>query len=222
MILANPTSPEGSVASLSSYSPSDFLPTSAILCRNTAPLISFAFSLIHRNIGCHVLGREIGQGLVQLIQKLHATDLPQLSLKLEMYEARETEKFLRKGDLQAAESIRDRIRCIEIFLSASDSIPNLCSRISSLFDDTSSGLLTLSTIHKSKGLEWPTVFILDFAKLQPSPFAKQPHQKIQEQNLIYVVLTRAQLHLRYINSGQWKEGVKSTMPKTLEQLAEED
>lgn len=225
MILASPNAPEGSVKTLVSYEPSDFLATSAILCRNTAPLVSFAFSLIQRHIGCRVLGREIGQGLVSLIQKLNPTSLDELRLKLEMYEQRETEKFTRKGELQSAEAIRDRCACIQIFLSHADSLESLTSRISSLFDDKTSGLLTLATIHKAKGLEWPTVFILDFKKFQPSPFAHLPWQKIQERNLIYVAITRAQIDLRYIESGKWKEAAlpqREVKYSDMELLAMED
>jgi len=205
MILPSPTAPEGSVTHLDRYSPSDFPSTSAILCRNTAPLVSLAFSLIRRGIGCRVLGREIGQGLVTLIKKLNAQDIFQLQIKLEMYEAREVEKFERKGELQSADSIRDKCQCISIFLSASSSIEDLCNRIGNLFDDNSKGLLTLSTVHKSKGLEWPKVFILDKSKLMPSPFARLDWQKQQEINLIYVAITRAKLDLVYIESDKWKE-----------------
>lgn len=205
MIQPSPEAPEGSVKSLPSYTPSTFQPTSAILCRNTAPLVSFAFSLIHRQVGCKVLGREIGQGLVTLIRKLNPASLDQLRLKLEMYETRETAKFFRKGDLASADAIHDKVQCLEIFLAVADSLDDLARRITNLFDDSSSGLLTLATIHKAKGLEWPTVFILDFHKLQPSPFAKLPWQKVQENNLIYVAITRAQLDLRFIESGKWEE-----------------
>lgn len=225
MILPSPNAPEGSVKTLASYEPSDFQPTSAILCRNTAPLVSFAFSLIQRHIGCRVLGREIGQGLVSLIQKLNPTSLDELRLKLEMYETRETEKFTRKGEFASAEAIRDRVACINIFLTHADSLDALASRITSLFDDKVAGLLTLATIHKAKGLEWPTVFILDFKKLQPSPFARLPWQKIQERNLIYVAITRAQIDLRYIESGKWKEAAlpqRETKFSDMELLTMED
>lgn len=227
MILPSPDAPEGSVKHLSSYSPSDFPSSSAILCRNTAPLVSFAFSLIQRQIGCRVLGREIGQGLVSLIKKLNPSSLDELRLKLEMYEKRETEKFTRKGELQSAEAIRDKVACINIFLDHVSSIDELCNRIGNLFDDSVSGLLTLSTIHKAKGLEWPTVFILDFSKLQPSRYATLPWQKIQERNLIYVAITRAQVDLRYIESGKWKEEKREEKSPTtsfsnLELLAMQD
>lgn len=204
MIQPSPTAPEGSVATLTSYTPETFPSDAAILCRNTAPLIGFAFSLIQRRIGCRVLGREIGQGLVSLIDKLQPKDLEQLAVKLEMYEVRECAKALRKGDEQSADAVRDRVSCINLFLGHAESLADLKRSISSLFDDTSRGLLTLSTVHKAKGLEWPMVFILDFHKYMPSPYARQPWQKVQEDNLIYVAITRAKLDLRYIESGKWQ------------------
>lgn len=213
MILPSPTAPEGSVLTLPSYDASTFPSTCAILCRNTAPLISFAFSLIRRSVGCKVLGREIGAGLVTLVKKLSARDIDELLTKLEMYEQREVQRFERKGEDASADALRDKCQCLKVFiggLSESDrTIPILCSKISSLFDDKVSGLVTLATVHKSKGLEWPLVFILD-RELMPSKFARLPWQQQQERNLQYVAVTRAKLDLRYIQSGKWK--VDNTLP----------
>lgn len=208
MISASPTAPEGSVAHLSHYVPSLFLPTSAILCRNTAPLISFAFSLLHRSVPCHVLGREIGQGLLTLIDKLKPKDIPDLDAKLQRYEQTQCQRLLARFDEAGAEAVTDRVRCIEIFLHEASSLTDLSTRITALFADTVTNKLTLATVHKAKGLEWPLVFILDFDELMPSKFARQPWQKTQENNLIYVARTRAQLDLRYIKSGCWQEETK--------------
>lgn len=211
MISSASFAPLGSVSELRSYEPQHFQPSAAILCRNTAPLISFAFSLIRRGVGCRVLGREIGQGLVTLVRKLSALSLDDLDRRLDAFASREREKFLRKGEDQAAQNVEDKCNCLRIFISEqppAGTIDSLCLRISSLFDDSVSGLLTLATVHKAKGLEWPTVFILDKLKLMPSKFAKTAWARRQEQNLIYVALTRAQVDLRYIDSGCWKREEK--------------
>lgn len=225
--------PIGSVAELRSYEPSEFDARSAILCRNTAPLVSFAFGLIRRNVGCRVLGREIGQGLVLLVKKLAATNVDDLLARLDHYETREVARLKRKDEVQAIDNLRDRVSCIRLFIDnapdSSRTIDDVCRRITALFDDTASGLLTLSTIHKAKGLEWPTVFILDGwasdKPLLPSPYARLPWQKQQELNLCYVAITRAQLDLRYISSGHWKPEQRAPnegSPSLLQQLADED
>lgn len=220
MISCHSSAPPGSVSALSSYEPSSFPANACILCRNTAPLISMAFGLIRRGVGCRVLGKEIGTGLVTLVKKLNALSLDDLDRRLDLYEKREREKFLRKGEDQAAQDIEDKCSCLRVFISAQDpsaTIDVLCLRIAALFDDGPSGLLTLSTVHKAKGLEWPTVFILDKAKLMPSKFARTPWAKRQEMNLIYVALTRAQEHLRYIDSGNWKREERLTPEQRAQQ-----
>ena len=58
----------------------------------------------------------------------------------------------------------------------------------------------LSTIHKAKGTEAKNVIIVNFDKM-PSRFAKLDWMQVQEQNLIYVAITRAKLNLTFHMSG---------------------
>lgn len=210
MIDSHPSAPAGSVTHVPDYLPVDFTPSSAILCRNTAPLITFAYGLITRHVGCRVLGREIGRGLTSLIDKLSAKSIDSLEDKLEAYRSRETQKAFARGQDSAAEAIEDKCQCIRVFISnlkeTERTIAALCRKIEGLFSDEGSakGTLTLATIHKSKGLEWPTVFILD-RDLLPSKYARQAWQRQQEFNLLYVAITRAQLDLKYIRSGCWRK-----------------
>ena len=60
--------------------------------------------------------------------------------------------------------------------------------------------LLLSTIHKSKGLEWPSVFILDPYLI--GQYAKQEWEQEAERNLLYVGITRAKHSLLYVDSSQ--------------------
>ena len=204
MIQPHPNAPEGSVKALATYDPASFSSNDAILCRNVAPLVSFAFSLIQRDIGCRILGREIGASLVTLIKKTKTEDLDELISKLDKLRQREITKALANFNDSAVQSIEDKYDCLNLFISASDSVADCIRRIETLFDDKKRGLLTLATVHKSKGLEWETVFILDRG-LMPSRFAKTPSAKQQETNLQYVATTRAKLNLIYINSGNWKK-----------------
>lgn len=221
MILSHPSAPLGSVLALPNYTTDAFVPSAAILCRNTAPLITFAYGLLTRSVACRVLGREIGKGLTSLIDKLNAKGIPQLEEKLDLYRTREVTKALAKGQDSAAAAIDDKCDCIGVFIrnlrETERTISALVRKIESLFSDDGSavGVLTLATIHKSKGLEWPLVFLLD-RDLIPSKYARQDWQKRQEFNLLYVAVTRAKLDLRYISSGCWQ---KPTAPMTQQQKA---
>jgi len=204
------SAPEGSVTHVVDHWPiQSFLPTDAILCRNSKPLISIAFLLIRNKVSCRVLGREIGQGLVSLVRKMKATTIEGLEAKLEAYRVRETVRA--KGDEAKLAILDDKLTTLQVFIdevALDGSIDGLIRAIESLFSDdgSSRAMLTLSTCHKSKGLEWPRVFILDAGKYMPSKWAKQPWQIVQEFNLCYVACTRAQRDLYYLSSDAlWRE-----------------
>jgi DNA helicase II / ATP-dependent DNA helicase PcrA len=79
-----------------------------------------------------------------------------------------------------------------------DTVEALVETINSMFEDKVSdkgNLIVLSSVHKSKGLEWSKVYILGREQFMPSPFARQDWQVEQENNLIYVAITRAKSEL---------------------------
>lgn len=207
-IESHPDALEGSVTHLDYYDVLTFSTTDAILCRVNAPLVSLAFGFIRRNIGVRILGREIGAGLVTLIGKMKAQNPDDLDLKLHSWCQREVAKAFSRGHESAVSAIEDKVACIQVFIDnleeGNRTLSELTRRIESLFSDNNKGLLTLCSVHKAKGLEWPTVFILDKGKYMPSKYAVQPWQRKQEQNLIYVAVTRAKLNLVYIESGKWR------------------
>jgi superfamily I DNA/RNA helicase len=86
------------------------------------------------------------------------------------------------------------------YLEGKTRVDDLKALIDSMFsnaDDktTRRDLLTLCSVHKSKGLEWERVFLLGRQDFMPSKWAKKDWMKIQENNLVYVAITRAKLHL---------------------------
>jgi len=210
MITAHPSAPRGIVKHLTTYSPPDFPPGSAILCRNTAPVVSFAFSLIRRHIGCRILGRDIAEGLIAMVKKHSGGDeaLP-ISDTLQFLSAwfnREFKKLEDKGWFRQANTLAEKVECVQIIASNTKggTSGDLIHTINSLFTARpDSDLITLCTIHKPKGLEWSTVFLLDSNTLMPSKYATQPWQVKQEKNLFYVAITRAKREFYYITSDKW-------------------
>jgi superfamily I DNA/RNA helicase len=168
------------------------LPHSAILCRKNAPLISLAFQLLEKQIPCRIEGRDIGQELIKLCKKLDDSSKPSLSLSLRKHLSDQSSKLSPyKLDL-----LSDKISAITSILQLPSitSVPQLYQQIESVFSDydpSKPSKLTLSSIHKSKGLEWSTVYLLGRNAWMPSKFATQPWMEEQEQNLIYVAITRA-------------------------------
>jgi superfamily I DNA/RNA helicase len=176
----------------------------AILCRNTAPLVQTAYSLIAKGIACRVEGREIGNGLIKLARRWKIKTLDKLLNKLEDHLARQTAKFMSKGQEERIQAIADQVECLRVvinrcLLAKKNTVDDLVRDIENMFGNTPDGqqpaVLTLSTVHKSKGREWKRVFLLGRAKYMPSPYAKKDWQLEQEKNLEYVAITRAMSEL---------------------------
>lgn len=176
-----------------------------ILCRLNAPLVALAFWLIRQRIACRVLGRDIASGLTSLVKRMKAPDVDSLVRALSDYLKREAIRH--EKDPAALSRAQDKVATLHVFideLAPSDTVQQLISNIEGMFQDPAPGqaaiMLTLSTVHKAKGLEWDRVFILDATDLMPLPWAKPGWQMAQEVNLIYVAVTRAKRELRFISS----------------------
>lgn len=205
-IQSHEDAPDGEVVHLGDkFSPQDFNPQDAIVCRANAPIITLAFRCLREKIPVRVLGREIGAGLTALIKKMRACDLQDLDARLLDFQAIECDKFMRRNMDQKAEALMDKVATIQVFIDGLEphqrTIDDLIQLIESLFTDNDKGRLTLCTIHKAKGLEWHHVYVLN-PHLMPSKYAKQDWQKAQETNIQYVAVTRARHRLAYISTEE--------------------
>jgi len=181
----------------------------AILCRNTAPLVATAYALLGAGIGCRIGGREIGEGLIRLATRWkRIKTLGELADRLEDYVERETQKWLAKGREDRAQQVSDQVEALKaismsLVADGQTMVSHLVVWVRKLFGDVKPGekarVVTLSTVHKSKGREWDRVFILYRNETMPSPWARKDWQKLQEANLEYVAITRAKAELIYVD-----------------------
>lgn len=185
----------------------DFHEGDAILCRVNRPLIALAFRLIRARVPCKVLGRDIGQGLVALIKKLTknapGASVSELQVRVDRYRAKETQRLTDRKEWAALGQLTDKLDCLETFMSEAETVAEVVREIEGMFGEGQVGV-TLSSIHKAKGLEWSRVFVLDRELYQPSPWAKRRWELDAETNLLYVGAMRAKAELRYISSGEIK------------------
>lgn len=174
----------------------------AVLCRNTKPLVELAYQLIRSGVACHVEGKDIGMGLLKLVNRWSVRDLDALRDRLEDFQSREVQKLLAKGKETQAEAMSDRVGTVLAVADSCKTVDELRQRIASMFvdgDNEQKPTLTLATAHRSKGREWQRVFILGYDQLMPSRWARQDWQMIQEENLKYVAVTRSQHELVIVN-----------------------
>ena len=112
---------------------------------------------------------------------------------------REKKKALDKGNDTKAMQIEDRAETLLVLIDRAEenaihTVAGLRQMIEDLFDDRvvqQKDMVTLCSVHRSKGLEWPRVFLLGREELMGRE-CRQYWQTQQEVNLIYVAVTRAQ------------------------------
>jgi DNA helicase II / ATP-dependent DNA helicase PcrA len=167
----------------------------AILCRNNAPLITLAFKLIRNQIGCHVLGRDISKGLKALTKKLCPDDNTKADIvkgKIQEWLQSELAKARVNDNPDAADKFTDKAESIIAVLESAEcqDAGQLRRQIDNLFNRENS-LITLSTVHKAKGMEWPVVMHLDPQRVPSQRAINQGGRALeQELNLKYVAETR--------------------------------
>lgn len=199
---------DGLVETLETYDGRMFTGSDIVVCRNTAPLIQLAYALIGQRVAVQVLGRDIGTGLIKLVNQLvkssRAKTVAQLVEAVEAWETKEVDDAAADDNARRVANIQDKAACIRAITGSMDpewGVGRVAAVISSLFsDDNSDDKVTLMTLHKSKGLEAVNVWFLD-EHLLPSSWATQPWQIEQETNLRYVGITRSQSCLRFIKTG---------------------
>jgi len=171
------------------------LPGDMIICRNTAPLIDACLQLIRVGKPARVRGRDIGKALAATIRAVNCGSVGNFLPALEVYEAEQRERLYRMhaphGHLAA---LADRVAgVIAAYESAAwHSLEHFITTITGLFSDTNGGI-TLSTVHRAKGLEAERVFILAPELLESC--------EGQERNVKYVALTRAKHLLGFVHNS---------------------
>lgn len=158
----------------------------AVICRNNAPLFTMAIRLLRDGRYPELVGNDIGKALIKQLTKLGPTSMSQRDARLAVEEWRESK--LAKS--RSPERIHDRAECLLVFVNEGSTLGkaiDYAERVMSV-----AGPVKLMTGHKSKGLEFHSVFILDRDLLRL--------KEQQDRNLLYVMQTRAMESLTYVTS----------------------
>jgi DNA helicase-2/ATP-dependent DNA helicase PcrA len=174
-----------------------------VLCRTTAPLVKRCLERIRSGKKAIVKGRDIGQGLYDLLESL-AHDTCEATKFLEIlrqYKSEQLAKLGAAGRENEALAVEDRCDTLEVLALDARIVRDIKHRIDSIFSDGDSEGVTFCTGHKAKGLEAYNIFFLR-PDLCPHPKAKKDWQKEQEENLQYVMTTRSMRELYYVTPEQ--------------------
>jgi DNA helicase-2/ATP-dependent DNA helicase PcrA len=165
-----------------------------VLCRNSAPLVKPCFQLIRNGIQATIRGRDIGENLIAKVRKTKGTKMTEFlpNLKKDM----QKEKANLESIGKSTESLIDRYETLLALAEDCDNTNCLIQKIQTIFSDKGSAVV-FSTVHKAKGEESNSVYVL-MPSLMPSPYAKSEEELKQEDNIIYISLTRSKDILTFI------------------------
>lgn len=206
-IEAAPNAEVGEIADIGlAWRAEDFQKTDIIICRNSAPLVRAAYQILAKKIPVKIKGKDIGKGLIRLIESMHSKNWGELSRDLARWYNREVDRLMADDHNADISKVQDKYDAVTAFM---DMLPEgtpeqICKEIENLFTDFGGNCLTLSTVHRAKGLEADRVYILN-ASLMPSWSARKPWEKEQEENLQYVAYTRAKKTLGFIEINMPKK-----------------
>lgn len=181
----------------------------AVLCRNNAPLLKLAFQLIRARIPAKMAGRDIGEGLAGLAKRLFKELSGKENLLAAVADWEQTERS--KAELMGREEkiagVADRAESLRVVIEQAESgdLEEVLRTIRFLFA-RDSGAITLSTIHRAKGLEWDCVVHLDPWRVSSKRSRERGGKELeQERNLLYVAETRTKSVLVNANAEEWRE-----------------
>lgn len=173
-----------------------------ILSRSNAALINIALQMRARNQTCFVYGRDLLKTLLEILSTFKGNTQRALLAECQAWQSTMSEKFPHRMS-----EFKDYSFCLQAFIQECHGKAQIEKKMESLFTDKEQeGSWLLSTIHKAKGLEWPTVWILDWTGKN----LNQPWQKREDRNLRYVAITRAKQDLRLIEESAWNPAFDKT------------
>ena len=201
---AAPECPAGEVKTIKftklaeAVQPGDF-----VLSRKNAPLMATALSFLKLGKAARIEGKDLGKTLVGLVNKLAGRhgDMTDLMRALAEWEQRGVAKAMAGGKTEEAreakaQEVVDTAETIRALADELTSPAELVARIETLFaDDVSGSFIVCSSVHRAKGRETDTVYVLKDT-LYPGG-----RKNLEESNIEYVSVTRAKKTL------VWVEGV---------------
>jgi len=194
-----------------------------VLCRNNAPLMQVYVDFIKQGKKCFIRGKDIGLNLKNMVKRASIEvlnkSLQEDGVFVRLYDTLfdMINEIVCKYNVTYSDAVEsaaisnrlDMIKALEILSDDINTSAELIAKIDGIFSDRKKGGISLSTIHKAKGLEAENVYIA-CRHLMPSSRAKKDWEIRQEYNLMYVAYTRAKNILGFIDEKEFESFNKKT------------
>ena len=135
-----------------------------VISRTNAAIVKYSMQLLLRNRRCAVLGKDLSGGLVKLVAVTATTEVAPMLAKLEAYVKEEGDRLMAARREDKAEELLDRAEALRSLSEGCTTTNQIRLRLDRLFgndNSTAPGVITFSTVHKAKGLEFKRVWMFE-------------------------------------------------------------
>ncbi len=189
-------------------------PGDMVLSRNNKPLVSLCIQFFEQGRKSSIKGLDFGGELINMIKLADNDNIIVSSKRLDRVAEQHYNRLHDFGVEQpektaSYKNILEKIEILrEIVYPKVKTTSQAVELIKDIFKEkVEKNKITLSTIHKAKGLENKRVFVAAPDTL-PSKMATEPWELVQERNLQYVCYTRAKNELVFLVDTIKKEKVE--------------
>lgn len=168
---------------------------SYVLSRTNAPLVPLCLYALQCGIRATIQGKDIGRALAALLRRADRDDVREAMAWLREWVNAESARLEAAGQTDAVEGLRDRFACVAALSQGCRVVDEVLRRIDALFCDDGGPRLIFSSVHKAKGLEADTVYLL------ADTFFHKRGDPREERNLYYVAVTRARRELVLVDGA---------------------
>jgi hypothetical protein len=168
-----------------------------VLCRTNKPLMAAYYTLLGQGTKCYIKDKDLGETLMNEIKPfIKQPCMGSYKSHVQTEIAKLISKMIEKGvenpeKTSKYREYKEKTDLVMYLGAINDDNPKKTFKsLQEMFKDKAEKGVALMTIHKSKGLEAGTVFLI-CPELIPSKFATTPEMLQQERNLMFVAITRA-------------------------------
>jgi DNA helicase-2/ATP-dependent DNA helicase PcrA len=161
-IVAFPTNPAGYVKRIEHINYNGLEYDTAFLARTNAIVTRVAYDLIQAGYTINYLGKELGKTLISLVMKVsrfNNAPIDDVITSLDEWHSKELKKAIKLGQEEKSSDLSDKVECIKILARRNETRDDLIDTINHVFKSNENGI-TVATLHRAKGLEWRTVYIV--------------------------------------------------------------
>jgi DNA helicase II / ATP-dependent DNA helicase PcrA len=183
-----------------------------VLCRNNKPLFKAYYEFIGIGKKCYIRDDALGKELINEMKDYERVTDPKILLDKIALKKKRIESELLKRNIDAPHKhpryvkYAEKADLILFLLDRCNTPQKVYFELIKIFKDTKERGVALMTMHRSKGLEANSIYII-CPWLCPSKFAQTPQMMAQEQNLMFVAVTRAINDLYYDTEFEARDGL---------------